>query len=545
VSDGFRHNVCDIRRLRMALSRDAYRELEDIVGPENLSVELPEVEAYTAFGFGATGPEPESRFFTRPEAVVLPGSTAEVQKIIRWCNRRGMKSKASSTGYGGFNAISSEGELFLDMRRMNRILELDEKNMYIVVEPYVCFAQIQAEAQKRGLNVHVIGAGSNCSALASHTSVHGTNTQAVSHSWSGRNVLGVEWVLPTGDILKLGALGSGIGWFSGDGPGPSLRGIMRGAAGALGGLGVFTKCAIHLHPWYGPAEMKLTGVSPDYETEVPPLFEYHMIEWPSWAKCADAQYKIGEAGIAFAFHKTGGPGSCGPIVTGSNNEYYEKWDELKGLPWVSYAIVTAAHSPEEHEYQVKTLDKILEETEGKIMPLGETPFWKDRDYINMVKGCFIPRLAFRVAGAFACPLSGQESIDHVTRGLSVDDGFRKKYDEQGILFNDGNNGMWGVMFDNGHFALFECGHMYSPTSAESWKGGWVMMQEGHEIGIKTPFSSGWGLMTNDRVRELGPRFGNVQNWQVKIKQAFDPNGASDPKSYISVEEKEFGSTGIM
>jgi glycolate oxidase len=524
----------------MALSRDVYRELEDIVGPEYISQELPEREAYTAFGFGSTGPEPEARFFTRPEAVALPGSAEEVQKIMKLCNRRGIKAKASSTGYGAHNAVGGEDTVFLDMRRMNRILEIDERNMYIVVEPYVCFAQVQAEAQKRGLNIHVIGAGSNCSALASHTSMHGTSTQAVSHSWSGRNVLGVEWVLPTGEILRLGSLGSGSGWFSGDGPGPSLRGIMRGAAGAQSGLGVFTKCACHLHPWHGPSEMKLTGVSPNYETEVPPLFEYHMIEWPSWAKCADAQYKFGEAGIAFAMHKTGGPGSCGPIVTGSNNEYYEKWEELRGLPWVSYAIVTMAYSPEEHEYQVKTLDKILEDTEGKIMPLGEMPFWKNRDYINMVRGCFIPRLAFRIAGAFACPLSGQESIDHVTSGLSMDDAFRKKYDEQGLLYNDGTNGMWGVMFDNGHFGLFECGHMYSPTSPDSWKAGAGMLQEGRQIKMKTPLAMSWGLMGNDIVRKYGPLVSNVQNWQVKIKQAFDPNTAADPRGYISVEEKRFG-----
>jgi hypothetical protein len=290
----------------------------------------------------------------------------------------------------------------------------------------------------------------------------------------------------------------------------------------------------------------LDGVSPEYETEVPPLFEYHLIEWPTWEQCADAQYKIGEAGIAFAFHKSGGPGTCGPVVTGSNNDYYEKWEELKGIPWISYSIVTAANSPEGHEYNIKTLNKIMEETEGKIVPVGETPIFKKRDYINMIRGCFIPRLAFRVAGAFACPLQGQESIDHaLVVGLQKDGEFRKKYDEQGILFNDGNNGMWSVIFDGGHFALFECGHMYSPTSPESWKGGWEMMQEGHEIGLKTPFSSGWGLMTNDRVRAEGPRFHNVQNWQVKIKKTFDPNNASDSRSYISVDEKEFGSTGIM
>jgi glycolate oxidase len=524
----------------VTLSKELYRELEDIVGPENISDDKAILEPYTCFGFGSTGPEPESRYFTPPEAVVLPGSTAEVQAIVKWCNRRERKFKASSTGYGAGSVMSHPHELFLDMRRMNRILEINVKNMHAVVEPYVCFAQLQGEAQRVGLNCHVIGAGSNTSALASTTSMHGTNTQAISQGWGGRNLLGAEWVLPTGDLLKVGSIGSGLGWYSGDGPGPSLRGILRGHAGATSGLGVFTKCAIHLHPWSGPPKMELRGISPYYEADVPPLFTYHMLWWYSWADCADALYKIGEEGIAFAIHKTGGPGSCGPIVTGNNNEYHEMWDELKGLPWVSFAIVMTANTPEEHDYQAKTLDQILKDTKGEILPLGEKPLWRDRDYINMVRGCFIPRLAFRAAGAFACPLQGAESLDHLALGLGMDGAFRRPYDDKGLLFNDGNNGMWGVPFDNSHISLFECGHMYSPTEADSWKAGNQMMQEGHEIGMKTPFSKGWGLMGNDRVRVEGPLYCNVQNWQLKIKNTFDPNCAADPASYISPEDIRYG-----
>jgi glycolate oxidase len=524
----------------MALTQDLYKELEAIVGSENVSDDKAVLEAYTSFGFGSRGPAPEDRYWTAPEAVVLPGSTKEVQAVVKWCNRRGKKFKASSTGYGAFNVMSDEHELFLDMRRMDRILEIDVKNMTAVVEPYVSFAQLQGEANKVGLNCHVIGAGSNCSALASTTSVHGTNTQAVSHTWGGRNWLGAEWVTPTGEIVYLGSKGSGAGWFSADGPGPSLRGAIRGHAGATGGLGVFTKCSIHLHPWAGPDDMKLQGISPYYEAEVPKNFEYRLIGWESWQQAADAHHKIGAAGIAYAMHKSGGPGTCGPVVTGNNNEYHEMWEELKGLPWASFAIVMAAASPEEHAYQVKTLNKIMEETGGFNVDVGDKPMWKKRDYINMIRGCFIPRLAFRTAGAFACPLQGAESIDHsLVVGLGKDDEFRRKYDDQNLLFNDGNNGMWGVMFEGGHFALFECGHMYSPTEADSWKAGSQMMIEGHELELAMPFSAGWTLMGNDNVRTEGPRYLNVQNWMYKIKQSLDPNNSSDPAGYISLENKMY------
>ena len=170
------------KEFEMILSRDAYRELEDILGPENVSEDLAILDAYAFIGFGVGvgvgGWRGADRYAMRPEAVVLPGSTKEVQAIMKLCNRRGAKSKASSTGYGVFNTIGSEGAIQLDMRRMNRILDIDEKNMFILVEPYVSFAQVQAEVHKMGLNCHVIGAGSNCSYLASHTACGGTNTQA-------------------------------------------------------------------------------------------------------------------------------------------------------------------------------------------------------------------------------------------------------------------------------------------------------------------------------------------------------------------------------
>jgi len=522
----------------MEFNKDVYRELEDIVGPGYISSDLAVLEPYSSFGFGSRGPKREDRYFTRPEAILLPSNTQEVQAIVKLCNRRGLKFKASSTGYGSRNAAGSKGVIILDMRRMNRILDIDEKNMCAIVEPYVSFAQLQGEAMKRGLNTHVIGAGSNCSVVASFTSFHGTSNQAISHSWSGRNVLGVEWVLPTGDILKLGAQGIGAGWFSADGPGPSMRGIMRGAAGALGGLGVFTKCACHLHPWPGPQEIEIKGISPYYEMEVPPNFEYHVMEWPTWEKCADGILKISATGMGYSLQKTGGPGSHGAIVTGCNNEYFDKWSEYKDIPWISYSLVTAAATPDEHDWQVKTLNRILEDTSGKIIPVGEIPDFKKRDIINMIKGCFIPRVSFRTAGSFCCPLQGQESIDHAMFGLSFDKEFRKPYDDKGLLVNDGINHMWSVSFEGGHFALFECGHLYSITDEDSHRAGGQMMMEGNELSIKQPLSIGWTIMGDMAVNKLGPLVGNVQNWQRKIKIALDPNTAADPLGYISPEIKD-------
>jgi glycolate oxidase len=519
----------------MPLSSDLYRELEDMVGTEYISADPVVLDGYAYQRVGEFDTASERQAFTpRPEAAVLPENTEAVQAIVKWCNRRGVSFKASCTGYGPWNAMTREGAILLDMRRMNRILELDEKNMFIVVEPYVSFGQIQSEAWKRGLNCNIIGAGAQTSFLASHTSMGGCGIQTVSMGYSGRNILGVEWVTPTGEIVRIGSPGNGSGWFSGDGPGPSIRGIIRGCNGASGGLGVFTKCAGKLGPWPGPAELKIEGASPEYEAEIPPLFDYHILEWPTWEKCADGLYRICEAGLPYALHKAGGPGSHGAIVTTTNNEYWErrKAGELL-IPKVSMGLVMAAKSAREHTFQVKVLDKILAETGGRICPVGEEPTFRRRDFLHMVKACFVPRLAFRLTGAFTEDgMIGIDSIAHATMGLGMDEAIKDKYAEKGAILADGTYNTWAVMWEAGHLAHFECGHQFDQMDDESVRGVAEMMRDGMDMAEKVPLASHWIAPP----KMIGPQCENFHLWMGAIKRTFDPNLKSDPSAYISGEE---------
>ncbi len=184
----------------MALSSDIYRVLEDIVGTENISEEMVIIDSY-AFQWPAelipTGHG--DHFYIRPEAVVSPGSTEEVQGIVRVCNKYKIKFKAFSTGWGVYGTPASEGVIQIDLRRMNRILEINERNMYAVVEPYVIGARLQAELMRRGLKCHMVTAGANCSAFPLAAVGPGNGWSSVSTGSHPRNVLGVEWVLPTGE----------------------------------------------------------------------------------------------------------------------------------------------------------------------------------------------------------------------------------------------------------------------------------------------------------------------------------------------------------
>ena len=133
---------------------------------------------------------------------------------------------------------------------MNRIIEINEENMYAVVEPYVIHAQLQAELMKRGFTCNVNGAGGVTSAmpLAAHEGIgHMSGTCSISE----RNQLALEWVTPEGEVIQTGSLAALGEWFCADGPGPSLRGIIRGNVVPLGGLGVYTRAAVKIYHWPG------------------------------------------------------------------------------------------------------------------------------------------------------------------------------------------------------------------------------------------------------------------------------------------------------
>ncbi len=136
----------------MALLKEVYEALGEIVGPDNITEEPATLDSY-AYQWMAelvTDVTGGSKFFDRPEAVLMPGSTEDVQAIVKTCNNNKIKFHVFSTGWGPWAATPSAGQILLDLRRMDRIIEIDEQNMFAVVEPYCVAAQLQAEVMKVG-----------------------------------------------------------------------------------------------------------------------------------------------------------------------------------------------------------------------------------------------------------------------------------------------------------------------------------------------------------------------------------------------------------
>ncbi len=529
------------------MEKKIYRMLETVVGPENISVDPAVLDGYTWQWMGEFEGEIANRFMPfRPEAVVLPGSTEEVQEVVRICNRYGLKFKAHSTGWGAWGAAGVKGVVLLDLRRMNRILEINEHDMYAVVEPYVSWAQLQAEAMKVGLNCMVIGAGSATSVLASCTSQEGVGYANVSMGYNSRNVLGVEWVLPDGEVLRLGSLAFDS-WISGDGPGPSLRGVMRGTLGAMGGLGVFTKCAVRLYHWGGPPEVVTEGLPPVDERLVEPLenVRLYYLYFDTLESREEALRRLAESEIVYAAAIL----DRGLLAFGSgetNRQSVEIMESLiPALPPVTCAILLVANSKSELRYQEKVMEKILGETGGKNLDLiTENPALRDTVLLLMIKGGSLPaRAVFGTSGGFTPILchniQGRRTVVETLRiGLEI----KKKHVKGGKLVDDMGEGNWGCpIIDHGHMSWVENETGYDPWDPQSVEA----MIKLHEEVNEEVFEKRKIAFPKTSLKFLAARKGlslhevvaphmNVdhRDWQRRIQRVLDPKGVTDPSTYI-------------
>ena len=507
-----------------------YREFEEVVGPDNISREPAILDGYayqTVFN-----PTP-SLWLNRPAAVALPGSTEEVQGIVKVCNRYHVRFKAHSTGWGVFNAPGYEDMIILDLRRMNRILQIDENNMFALIEPYITCNQLQAEAMKKGLNCHIIGAGPNTSVLASCTSVGGVGWTGISMGYNCRNVLGVEWVLPTGEVVRLGSPGSGDGWFSGDGPGPSLRGVMRGLFGAMGGLGVFTKVAVKLFNWPGPKRIDARGLMFDIKAEVPENIKLYILLFPDMQRFLDATYDLGDAEIGW-IHSRNPAGMLFTFLfpglmreTAGRPAMRAAMESIKHM--VSFGI--AATSPGELAYQEKVLREVIARNDGVMIDMGKLPQFESFMLFGLMRST-LSAFVFRAGGNFASSLVGEETTDSGAPQVELGVRIKQEYIDKGALIDDMGDTVWGSIYENNLFAHYES--LMSFDSRDPRQQEWIKVDEElvDEL-IDRKWGIGIGLSGAGTVvhKKFGPHMCNYDKWQRRIKKALDPEGLSDPIGY--------------
>ncbi|MEW6552653.1 MAG: FAD-binding oxidoreductase, partial [Actinomycetota bacterium] len=523
------------------ISGEAYADLEAAVGAEYASREPGVLDGYA--WQPTNNDHPVERWVKRPVAVVLPASTEEVQEVVRACNRHGLKFKAFSTGWGVWCGPTFDNVVQVDLRRMNRILEIDEKNMYAVVEPYAIAAQVQAEAMKLGLNLHIHGSGPNCSPLASATSGWGVGHDSVYMSYSPRNVMGAEWVLPDGEVLRVGAPGSVSEWFCGDGPGPSLRGIMRGSAGALGGIGIFTACTLKLYRWSGPGVVKTEGMLLDAKSEIPENMGFFMCAFPDRARFLDAMLRIGESEIGYNAMRT----ATAAYLDVMAPHLFLKLTRAPSLQKVlgktlEYVMlfVLAGDSEGEIAFQSAALKAIVAEHSGLALDMGVIKPFVTMALMGFVRAT-LPALVFRIGGSFNTALCRNDTMDTQENWREGCMDIKREWiGRQGIIDDLADNPYY-VPYEDNMWAHCEVVYQFDPRKEEHRATLEPIFMDftiqALEQCMEPMFSS------DPRVRAIiGPLAGGFNGLQKQLSESLDPGRAADHTLYCG--EGEFDMSRI-
>jgi len=140
-----------------------------------------------------------------PHVVILPESTEEVSTVMRYAYDMEIPvtPQGGRTGLSG-GALPVEGGIVLSLLRMNRILEIDTKNMQIVVEPGVIASDLQERLKQHNLFFPPDPSSTVESTLGGNVAENAGYTRAVKYGVTRDYVLGLEAVLPDGTVITVG-----------------------------------------------------------------------------------------------------------------------------------------------------------------------------------------------------------------------------------------------------------------------------------------------------------------------------------------------------
>ena len=177
---------------------DAYvlPALQTMVGAESVVTDPGRLDAYGTDALKRGHPA---------DVVVLPANTAEVAAVARFCHEHHLPltPRGAGTGYTG-GAVPVRGGVVLSLERLNRILEIDEANLLAVVEPFVVTGRLQEAVERVGLFYPPDPASLNESVIGGNVAECAGGPRAFKYGTTKRYVLGLEAVLPNGDVIRTG-----------------------------------------------------------------------------------------------------------------------------------------------------------------------------------------------------------------------------------------------------------------------------------------------------------------------------------------------------
>ncbi len=205
--------------------------LREIVGSQAVISDDQGLAAYESDGLTA--------YRQKPMLVVLPSTVDEVSAVMRYAGRTGIKivPRGAGTSLSG-GALPLEDGIVLSMTRFNRILEIDLQNRCAVVQPGVTNISISEAVDAEGFYYAPDPSSQIVCTIGGNVGENSGGIHCLKYGLTTNNILGVECVLISGEVLRIG--GKAL-----DQEGYDLLGVLTGSEGLLG---VITEVTVRLLP---------------------------------------------------------------------------------------------------------------------------------------------------------------------------------------------------------------------------------------------------------------------------------------------------------
>jgi glycolate oxidase len=180
-----------------------------------------------------------SAYRQTPMIVALPGSTAEVQAVMRVLHRHGVPAVpwGAGTGLSG-GALPLRDGVTVSLSRMNRILEVDPENRCAVLQPGVTNLRISQEVAPLGLYYAPDPSSQIACSIGGNVAENSGGVHSLKYGTTTNNLLGLEVVLADGEVLRVGSKALDDSAFD-------LLGLLTGSEGLLG---IVTEVTVRLLP---------------------------------------------------------------------------------------------------------------------------------------------------------------------------------------------------------------------------------------------------------------------------------------------------------
>jgi len=173
------------------------KELTTIMGRDNISTKEHEIEGYSYDEMPLAKPY-------APQVIVKPTHTHSVAKLLAFATKKRIPvtPRGAGTGLSG-GCVPIYGGILLSLERMNRILKIDRDNFVAVVEPGVTLSDLFNEVEQQGL-YYPIYPGEMTATIGGNVATNAGGMNAVKYGVTRHHILGLEAVLPNGEVIKTG-----------------------------------------------------------------------------------------------------------------------------------------------------------------------------------------------------------------------------------------------------------------------------------------------------------------------------------------------------